>query len=208
MFAGSIPNFRTSDSAVDTATKCLATARSSPSARRHHARAVRALVSVSIVVNVLEATTNNVSAGSRPPVAATKSAPSTLETKRAVSLGSRYQRSASVAMAGPRSEPPMPMLTMLRMGRPVKPVHAPPRTRPANSAMRSTTAWTPGTTSSPSTTMRVPRGARKATCSTARPSVTLIFSPANIASTRARTPHARARSSSSRSVSSVTRCLE
>ena len=32
--------------------------------------------------------------------------------------------------------------------------------------------------------------------------------PANIASIRARTPHARARSSSSRSVSSVTRCLE
>src|SRR2546422_456558 len=53
MFAGSMPNFRTSAVAVETATKCLATARSSASARTHQARAVRAFVSVSIGVNVL-----------------------------------------------------------------------------------------------------------------------------------------------------------
>ena len=37
-----------------------------------------------------------------------------------------------------------------------------------------------------------PLGARSATCSTARSSVTLIFSPANIASIRARSPDSSA----------------
>src|SRR5439155_17029728 len=73
MFAGSMPNFRTSAVAVETATKCLATARSSPSARTHQARAVRAFVSVSIVVNVLDATTKSVSWGSEEHTAALQS---------------------------------------------------------------------------------------------------------------------------------------
>src|SRR5882724_9718280 len=120
MFAGSMPNFRTSAAAVETATKCLATARSSPSALTHQARAVRAFVSVSIVVNVLDDTTKSVSAGSRSRVDATKSAPSTLDTKRRTRRRSPYQRSASAAIAGPRSEPPIPMLTTFRIGRPVK----------------------------------------------------------------------------------------
>ena len=41
----------------------------------------------------------------------------------------------------------MPMLTTLRMRRPVCPVHAPDRTASAKRAMRSSTAWTSGTTS-------------------------------------------------------------
>ena len=52
----SIPNFSTSLALVETATKCLATACSLPSARTHHSRAERALVSVSSVVKVLEET--------------------------------------------------------------------------------------------------------------------------------------------------------
>ena len=71
---------------------------------------------------------------------------------------------------------------------PVWPFHEPSRNWPANAAIRSSTAWTSGTTSWPSTSMRVPRGARNATCSTARFSVTLIFSPRNIASRRSATP--------------------
>ena len=47
---------------------------------------MRAFVSVSIVVNVFDETTNNVSAGSRPASAPAMSAPSTLDTKRAVDL--------------------------------------------------------------------------------------------------------------------------
>ena len=45
--------------------------------------------------------------------------------------------------------------------------------------------WTSGTTFSPSTRMTASRGARSATCSTARFSVMLIFSPRNMASMRA-----------------------
>ena len=55
--------------------------------------------------------------------------------------------------------------------------------------------------------LRAPRGARRATWSTARPSVALIFSPVNMASRRAGRPRASARATSSRTVSSVTRCL-
>ena len=45
----------------------------------------------------------------------------------------------------------MPMLTMSQIGFPVWPRQVPPRTRLEKSVMRSSTAWTPGTTSSPST---------------------------------------------------------
>ena len=50
----------------------------------------------------------------------------------------------------------MPMLTMLRMRLPVWPFHAPLRTRLENSAILSSTAWTCGTTFSPSTTIDAP----------------------------------------------------
>ena len=78
----------------------------------------------------------------------------------------------------------MPMLMTLRMRLPVCPFHSPLRTRLEKSAILSSTAWTWGTTFSPSTTMDVPWGARRATCRTARFSVTLIFSPRNMASMR------------------------
>jgi hypothetical protein len=102
----------------------------------------------------------------------------------------------------------MPMFTTLRIGLSVAPVHSRLRTRSEKSDIRSSTSWTRGTTSTPSTSIRVPRGARRATCSTARPSVTLIFSPLNIASMRSRRPHSSARASRSATVSSVTRFLE
>ena len=102
----------------------------------------------------------------------------------------------------------MPMLTTLRMRLPVWPFHAPLRTRFEKSAMASRTAWTSGTTSLPSTTIDVPRGARRATCRTARSSVTLILSPRNIASMRSRRPDSSASRQSSARVSSVTRFFE
>ena len=79
-----MPNLRTSDSLVDTATKCFSTAGSLPSAPTSQARAVRALVIVSSVVNVFDATMKSVSAGFRSRVASTKSVASTFETKRKV----------------------------------------------------------------------------------------------------------------------------
>ena len=85
MFSVSMPNLATSPALVETATKCRATAASSPpSPARTHSRAVRALVIVSRVVKVFEEMTKSVSAGSRSRVASAKSVPSTLETKRKV----------------------------------------------------------------------------------------------------------------------------
>jgi hypothetical protein len=115
------------------------------------------------VVNVLELTTNNVSAGSRSPVASRRSAPSTLDTNRKTRVRSESALRASYAMAGPRSDPPMPMLTTFRTGLPVWPFHSPDRTRLDTVAIRSSTAWTCFTTSSPSTTMDRSAGARSAT---------------------------------------------
>ena len=111
-------------------------------------------------------------------------------------------------MAGPRSEPPIPMLTTVVMRSPVAPVHSPPRTRSANAPIRPSTSCTSATTSTPSTTSEASRGIRSATCSTARSSVTLMCSPANIASMRSAQPASVGERSSSAIVSSVTRCLE
>ena len=55
----------------------------------------------------------------------------------------------------------MPIFTTLRMRLPVRPTKAPLRTRAAKSAIASSTLWTSGTTSTPSTSIVSPRGARK-----------------------------------------------
>ena len=81
----------------------------------------------------------------------------------------------------------MPRFTTLRIGLPVCPCHAPLRTLSAKRSMRASVACTSGTTSCPSTRMVASAGARRATCSTARPSLALSFSPANIASMERRT---------------------
>ena len=100
------------------------------------------------------------------------------------------------------------MLTTFLTGLPVWPFHSPERTFSAKPAIFSRTSCTGGTTSSPSRTMDSPFGARKATWRTARPSVTLIFSPANMASIRPLRPVSSARPSRSESVSSVIRFFE
>ncbi len=87
-------------------------------------------------------------------------------------------------MTGPRSEPPMPMLTTARIRSPVWPVHSPERTASVNSPMRSSTACTSVGTSCPSTASASSRGARSAVCSTARSSLVLMWAPENIASMR------------------------
>ena len=84
MLAMSMPNFATRSALVDTATKCLATAASVPSAEVIQSRAEVALVNVSSVPNVLDEMMNSVSSGSRSRVASTKSVESTLDTNRNV----------------------------------------------------------------------------------------------------------------------------
>ena len=84
-----MPNSATFCALVDTATKCRATARSSPpNPSTNHSRAEVALVIVSIVVNVFDDTTKSVSAGSRSATASSRSAPSTFDTNRKRILGS------------------------------------------------------------------------------------------------------------------------
>ena len=102
----------------------------------------------------------------------------------------------------------MPMLTTLRIRLPVCPVWLPSRTALQKVVIRSSTSCTSATTSTPSTTSERPRGMRRATCNTARSSVTLMWSPRNMASVRSASPHAPASSASSRIVSSVIRCFE
>ena len=81
----SIPNAATFSAFVDTATKCFATALTSPPRPlSDQSRALCALVIVSNVVKVFDETMNSVSAGSRSRVASTKSVPSTFETNRKV----------------------------------------------------------------------------------------------------------------------------
>ena len=92
-FAGSMPKAATLSSAVDTATKCRATAAvlassvsaiapTSTSRRHSQARARRALVSVSSVPKVFDATMNNVVVGSRSATVSATSVGSMLEMKR------------------------------------------------------------------------------------------------------------------------------
>ena len=88
MLAVSMPNLLTPSALVDTATKCLATANSSPSSLTSQARAVWALVMVSWVVKVLEATMNKVLSGSHSAKTWLMWAPSTLETKCIRKVGS------------------------------------------------------------------------------------------------------------------------
>ena len=201
-----MPNAATLSSAVDTATKCLATAAfaaSSPSSMAPDARspsssqlrASRALVSVSSVLKVLEATMNSVVAGSRSLVFSATSVGSMLETKRALQAGLhvRLQRlvdhhRAEVGAADADVDDgrdrlagdagPLPAADLVGEGVDLVEhlVHLGDdvdcRRRPG---------WRPV-------------GRRSAVCSTARSSVTLMCSPANIASRRSARPTWSARS--------------
>ncbi len=106
-----MPNFFTSAVAVETATKCLGTAASDPSFSTSQARALRAFMSVSCVVNVLLSTTKSVCFASRSRTVSARCVPSTFDTKCARICGCQYGLSARLAIIGPRSLPPMPMLT-------------------------------------------------------------------------------------------------
>ena len=102
----------------------------------------------------------------------------------------------------------MPRLMTVVTGWPVCPRQAPERTRSLKSRIFPRTEFTSGMTSRPSTiTGRFDR-LRSAVCSTARFSVRLILSPANMRSIQPRRSASSARRASSAIVSSVTNCLE
>ena len=148
------------------------------------ARAVWALVIVSSVVNVFDDTMNSVSAGSRSRIASAKSVPSMFETKRNVEAAVavvpqrlvRHHRPEVRAADADVDDVADPLAGVA--------VHAPLRTRSANVRHRRARRG-PRAPRSRRRPDRRSRGARSATCSTARFSVMLIFSPPNIASMRA-----------------------
>ena len=103
----------------------------------------------------------------------------------------------------------MPMLTTVRIRSPVAPTHEPSRTASANAAIRAEHLVHVGDDVVAVDARRArPAGWRSAVCSTARRSVTLIGSPANIASRRASTPAAVATASRASTTASSTRCFD
>jgi len=120
----------------------------------------------------------------------------------------QYFLSAAVTIYGPRSDPPMPMLTMLVSFLPVAPLNAPLRTASENSFIFACTRRISGITSTPSTVTGLPEKLRSAVCSTARFSVTLIFLPVNISSIRSFKLCSRARLNSASSTPASKRFLE
>jgi hypothetical protein len=83
------------------------------------------------------------------------------------------------------------------------------RTRSAYASSGASTACTSATAASVTAlSAGAPAGVRSAVCSTARPSVRLIGSPANIASRRASRPHSAARPVSSARVLASQRFLD
>mmetsp|Transcript_17542 Transcript_17542/g.45005 ORF Transcript_17542/g.45005 Transcript_17542/m.45005 type:complete len:212 (+) Transcript_17542:1398-2033(+) len=211
MLAVSMPNADTASPLVESAAKCLAMEAGSVSLESSHSFADLAFVIVSCVVNVFDAMRNKVVSASRSRRVSAMCVPSTLETKCTLSSTPSarvYGLSASVTMTGPRSLPPMPRLTTSVIFLPVKPFHSPERTEFTKTSRRLRTSLTSGMTSAPSTMMGVFARLRSATCSTARFSVMLIFSPANIFFASPSTSASLHMASRSAMVSSVTMFLE
>src|SRR5258708_14679542 len=197
-----MPNLSIASALVDTATKCLPAALS-PSAPTIQARAALALVRVSCVMKVLEHTMTKVSAGSSVRVRSSSCVRSTLDTKCGVMSPLHCARNASHTNKGPKSEPPMPMLTTCRNFLPVMPSFLPLRTE----ATTFLSFWREALTSA-LMAGRPAKSERSAVCSTARFSVLLMGSPRNMAAMRSDRSTARANSSSSDKLWCVMRCRE
>ena len=103
----------------------------------------------------------------------------------------------------------MPMLMTVEMRRPVWPRQAPERTGLGEARHLVEDGVDIGhDIAAVGRRWTVPAGARRATCSTARSSVTLMCSPAHMASIRSRRPARSATATRSPIVSAVSRFLE
>ena len=128
---------------------------------------------------------NSVSAGSRSRTASAKSVPSTLETKRNVMRAVAVMLQRLVGHDRPEvgaadADIDDVANALAGVAFPFAAANAVARIR----AILSSTAWTPRHDVLAVDEMDSPSGARSATCRTARFSVTLIFSPPNMASIR------------------------
>ena len=184
-YVGCTPNSSIALALTDTAAKCCGS-RLGPSRCRIQARAARALVSVSSVVKVLEQMMNSVRSGSACSSRSASWQPSTLEANATLGAPALYCLSACTAMAGPRSEPPIPMFTTSAKLWSLLERMIPWRTSSAKLSMCSRSARTCAPISSPATSIDAAFERRNAVCSTARFSVLLMASPRNMASMRDR----------------------
>ena len=116
--------------------------------------------------------------------------------------------SARHTIFGPRSDPPIPMLTTSVIRSPVKPRHLPERTAVDNRSIAPSPRSTSSRIPSPTSHAGEPLTSRSSACSAARLSVVLTRAPANIARARSATPDSRASARSRRIVSCVTRFFE
>ena len=167
-----------------TATNCCGNWAALQPASCNQRLAEAASVRVSCVVKVLLCTMNKVREASKGAKVVAKLQGSTFDTWCTRTAGAFNSAdnwlSASVAMRGPRSEPPMPRFTTSVMAWPLKPCSSPWRKRSAKSVKRVSSCCT-------SAAMAAPQGgdalwpARKAMCNTGRCSVVLIASPLNMA---------------------------
>mmetsp|Transcript_56760 Transcript_56760/g.138099 ORF Transcript_56760/g.138099 Transcript_56760/m.138099 type:complete len:254 (+) Transcript_56760:3374-4135(+) len=133
----SIPKSDTAGPFVDNAAKCFAIDDLSPAnASKTHFLAVPALVMVSCVVNVLDAIKKSVVSGSHFLRISATCVPSTFEQKCIVKSRFEYGFKASQTITGPKSEPPIPILTTVLIDLPVWPFHSPDRTVSVNALMR------------------------------------------------------------------------
>ena len=142
---------------------------SSPS----HGRSSAALSNVSCVPKLLDTSTTAVRAGSSRAINAVVAPASALLRKCTRKRPSSKSRSASTASRGPRSEPPMPTLTMS--------VTSLARSAGTSARMRSSAAAT--CARADSTTAPRPSAARSAVCRAGLPSDGLTMAPSNIART-------------------------
>ena len=99
-------------------------------------------------------------------------------------------------MAGPRSDPPIPMFTTAVNACPELLFRLPSITDWLNVRICSRTLYTSGTTFSPSTRMSAAAFALSAVCNTARPSVWLMVSPPKYAARASSRPTSFAKDTS------------
>ena len=199
-----MPNSAAASTLVVSAAKCRARGTAAfasklPPCARNQSRAAWALTMVSAVVKVLDATRNSVCSGCSWRSRLPSSMPSTLETKCTRLPGIQRSSSADTTMAGPRPEPPMPMLTMSVMRSSARTASA-YCSMEANTACTSWLAFAIKSVASGACCAYVTAGFLNKWCSTARCSVVLMAAPAHMASRCASRPHSRASAISNASV--------
>src|SRR5690606_6281793 len=173
----------------------------------NHDSAVLALDSVSTVPKDLEEIINKVVSGFKCLSKLSSCVPSMLETKCTSIAVSAHSSSAVVAISGPKSEPPTPILTTSEIALPENPRHVPLRTRSDNLSTCAKLSCTSAATFCVPTCSCSVAGKRRAVCSAARSSLVLTIAPCNKASIRPDNSQLFAKFNKFSSTASLIHCL-